>query len=577
MEYRGIAAASGYALGKVSLLQLREIAVTKRSLSPWEIPAEMTRLETETAQAIGEIAAIREVARTKLGDEEAEIFSAQILVLEDPEYIGGIAEKIRQEAINAEAAVQAVTEQFLALFADLDNEYIRERAADLRDISQRLLRRLLGIQTELPAETTDNVILVAHDLAPSDTAQLDRDKVAGIVTDVGGPTSHSAIMARSMGIPAVVGLGCMVAAVKPGDFAVVDGDAGLVLINPPDDLIRHYQAKKEQADARRQEYQELIGVASVTRDGCRVELAANIGNVEDAKVALANGAEGVGLFRTEFLYMGRNELPNEEEQFAVYKQVALLFGGERPVVIRSLDIGGDKELPCLAMARELNPFLGHRAIRLCLDQTALFKTQLRAILRASAFGNIKLMYPMIATLQELRDANRLLEESRQELRRENIAFNPAMEVGIMVEIPAVAVMADQFAPEVDFFSIGTNDLIQYTMAADRMNEKVAYLYQPFNPAVLRLIQGVITAGHRAGKWVGMCGEMAGEAAAVPLLLGMGLDEFSMSAGSILQARAMIRRLNRKEAGCIATAALEMASAAEIKQYVEQEVCLNIES
>jgi phosphotransferase system enzyme I (PtsI) len=305
-------------------------------------------------------------------------------------------------------------------------------------------------------------------------------------------------------------------------------------------------------------------------------LAANIGNVEDAEVALANGAEGVGLFRTEFLYMGRNELPNEEEQFAVYKKVALLFGCERPVVIRSLDIGGDKELPYLPMVRELNPFLGCRAIRLCLDQTALFKTQLRAILRASAYGNIKLMYPMIATLQELRDANRLLEESRQELRRESIAFNPAMEVGIMVEIPAVAVIADQFAQEIDFFSIGTNDLIQYTMAADRTNEKVAYLYQPFNPAVLRLIQRVIAAGHRAGKWVGMCGEMAGEAAAVPLLLGMGLDEFSMSAGSILQARAMIRRLNKKEARCIAAAALKMASAAEIKQYVEQNVCVDIE-
>jgi phosphotransferase system enzyme I (PtsI) len=577
MEYRGIAAAPGYALGKVSLLQQREIAVTKRSLSPWEIPAEMTRLETEAAQAIGEIAAIREVARQKLGDEAAEIFTAQILALQDPEYIGGIAEKIRQEAINAEAAVQVVTEQFLALFAEIDNEYIRERGADLRDVSQRLLRRLLGVPKELPADKTENVILVAHDLAPSDTVQLDRDTVAGIATDVGGRTSHSAIMARSMGIPAVVGLECVVAAVKPGDFAVVDGEAGLVLINPPDDLIRHYRAKKEQADARRQIHQKLIGVPSITRDGCRVELTANIGSVEDAEVALANGAEGVGLFRTEFLYMGRNQLPNEEEQFVVYKKVALLFGRERPVIIRSLDIGGDKGLPYLAMAPELNPFLGHRAIRLCLDRTALFKTQLRAILRASAYGNIKLMYPMIATLEELRDANRILEEGKQELRRENIAFNPAMEVGIMVEIPAVAVMADQFALEVDFFSIGTNDLIQYTMAADRTNEKVAYLYQPFNPAVLRLIQGVITAGHRAGKWVGMCGEMAGEAAAVPLLLGMGLDEFSMSAGAILQARAMIRRLNRKEAGCIATAVLEMASAAEIKQYVEQEVCLNIES
>ncbi len=577
MEYRGIAAAPGYALGKVSLLQQREIAVTQRSLLPEEVTAEVCRLQTAVAQVIGEIAAIREVARQKLGDAEAEIFSAEILALEDPEYIGGITEKIRREAINPEAAVQAVTEQFLALFAAIDNEYIRERAADVRDISQRLLRRLLGIETALPSDMTDKVILVARELAPSDTAQLDRDKVAGIATDVGGRTCHSAIMARCMGIPAVVGLEHLVAAVEPGDFAVVDGDAGLVLINPPDDLIRRYRAKKEEADARRQDYQKLIGVPSVSQDGGRVELAANIGNIEDAKVALANGAEGVGLFRTEFLYMDRRELPSEEEQFAVYKEVAAMFGRERPVVIRSLDIGGDKELPYLPITRELNPFLGHRAIRLCLDQTALFKTQLRAILRASAYGNVKLMYPMIATLQELRNANRLLEEARQELRRENLAFNPEMEVGIMVEIPAVAVVADQFAPEVDFFSIGTNDLIQYTMAADRTNEKVAYLYQPFNPAVLRLIQGVITAGHLAGKWVGMCGEMAGDPAAVPLLLGMGLDEFSMSAGSILPARALIRRLNRKEAEGMAAVALAMTSAAEIKQYVEQEVCLNMEA
>jgi len=577
MEYRGIAAAPGYALGEVSVLQQREVAIAERRLLPEEILAEVARLQTTVGEVIGEITAVREVARRKLGDAEAEIFSAQLLVLDDPEYTGAIAEKIRREAINAEAAVQAVTEQFLVRFAKLDNEYLRERAADLRDISQRLLRRLLGMEAALPSAITGQVILVARDLAPSDTAQLDRDKVAGIATDLGGRTSHSAIMARSMGIPAVVGLEHVLVAVKPGDFAVVDGEAGLVLINPSVEMIQHYRAKKKKADARRQDYQKLVGVPSVSQDGCRVELAANIGNVEDAKAALADGAEGVGLFRTEFLYMDRNELPKEEEQFAVYKEVAAMFGREGPVVIRSLDIGGDKELPCLPSTRELNPFLGRRAIRLCLDQTALFKTQLRAILRASAYGNVKLMYPMIATLQELRDANRLLEGARQELCHQNLAFNPEMEVGIMVEIPAVAVVADQFAPEVDFFSIGTNDLVQYTMAADRTNEKVAYLYQPFNPAVLRLIQGVITAGHRAGKWVGMCGEMAGDPAAVPLLLGMGLDEFSMSAGSILPARALIRRLNRKEAASLATAALAMTSAAEIKHYIDQEVCLNMEA
>jgi phosphoenolpyruvate-protein phosphotransferase (PTS system enzyme I) len=573
MEYQGIAAASGYALGTAFLLQDQDLCVIKQHLSPEGVDSEIKRLEEEVRQAIKEIEKIRETTRQKLGDDKAEIFSAHIMVLEDPEYIGGIKEKVKAEEINAEAAVQEVTEQFLDLFSSIDNEYIRERAADLRDVSCRLLRRLMGIQSTSLADITENIVLFAHDLSPSDTAQLDREKVAGFVTNIGGRTSHSAIMARSMEIPAVVGLQDILEKVMPGDVVIVDGNEGKVFINPSDDLMQTYRKKQGKFEAHKREFKKLLNEPSVTPDGVRVELAANIGNPQDAKGAIANGAEGIGLYRTEFLYMGRNELPSEEEQFEAYKAVAMMFGMNQPVVIRTLDIGGDKELPYMDMPKEMNPFLGYRAIRLCLDRVEIFKTQLRAILRASSYGNVKMMYPMIATLQELRAANQILAEVKQQLSREHIPFNVKMEVGIMVEIPAAAVLADQFAKEIDFFSIGTNDLIQYTMAADRMSEKVAYLYQPFNPAVLRLIQGVIAAAHKEGKWVGMCGEMAGDLTAIPVLLGMGLHEFSMSASSILPARSLIRQLEQREAHRIAQAVLEMDDAEEIKNYVEQEVPL----
>ncbi len=573
MEYKGIAAASGYALGSAFILQDQEIKVVKQTLSSETLEEEVARFEEEVRQTIREIEDIREITRQKLGDEEAAIFSAHIMLLEDPEYIGGIKEMIKGQAINAEAAVQEVTEQFLNIFASIDSEYIRERAADLRDVSRRLLRRLMGIKSMSLADVAENVVLFAHDLTPSDTAQLDRDKVGGIVTNIGGRTSHSAIMARSMEIPAVVGLQDIIEKVTPGDFVIVDGNEGKVFINPSDTLIQQYREKKEKFELRRKEFKKLLNEPSVTQDGIRVELGANIGNPHDAKGAIANGAEGIGLYRTEFLYMGRNELPSEEEQFEAYKAVATMFGTNKPIVIRTLDIGGDKELPYLNLPKEMNPFLGYRAIRLCLDHTEIFKTQLRAILRASAYGNIKMMFPMIATLEELRAANRVFEEAKQELSQADIPFNAKMEVGIMVEIPVVAVLADQFAKEVDFFSIGTNDLVQYTMAADRMNEKISYLYQPFNPAVLRLINNVITAAHKEGKWAGMCGEMAGDLTAIPILLGMGLDEFSMSASSILPARSLIRQLSKHDAERIVQAVLEMNNAEDIKNFVEQEVPL----
>lgn len=571
MEYKGIAAASGCVLGLAYVLENQQLQVTRQTIPSDNVEIEVQRLEENVSQAIQEIAGIKETTRQKLGEDKAEIFAAQILVLEDPEYLGGIKEKIRLEKMNAEVAVQEITEQFLTLFADLDNEYIRERAADLRDVSHRLLRKLMGIQSYSLTDMAERVILVAHDLTPSDTAQLDRTKVAGFVTDIGGRTSHSAIMARSMGLPAVVGLQNIADQVKNGDFLIVDGNAGKVLVNPPENMIQTYRDKQKKLMKMSKDLNKLIDTPSLTSDGVKVELAANIGNPEDAKGALAAGAEGIGLYRTEFLYMGRNDLPTEQEQFAAYQAVALMFGQKRPVVIRSLDIGGDKELPYLNIPKEMNPFLGYRAIRFCLGRTDIFKTQLRAILQASAYGNIKLMYPMIATLQELRAANEILESVKQDLSKEDIPFNAAMEVGIMVEIPAVAVLAEQFANEVDFFSIGTNDLVQYTMAADRLNEKVSYLYQPYNPAVLRLVQGVISAAHQKGKWVGMCGEMAGDLTAIPILLGLGLDEFSMSASSILPARSLLSQLTKSEARRIVEAVLALNSAEKIKSFVEREI------
>lgn len=573
MEYTGISAASGYALGPAFLFQKQIIQITKSEVHKERLDSEIKRFEEALGQAAEELEKIKEKTKQTMGPEEAEIFSAHILVLEDPEYSGAIKEMIRLEELNAEWAVQEITNRFLNIFASMDNEYIRERAADLRDISNMVIRNLMGINSLSLSEISENVVLFAHDLTPSDTAQLDREKIAGIVTNIGGRTSHSAIMARSMEIPAVVGMQDIVEKINSGEFVIIDGSEGKVFVNPSEEWIQIYRDKKKNYEVRRQEFKMLVHEPSMTSDGVQVELVANIGNPQDALVAVTNGAEGIGLYRTEFLYMGRQELPSEEEQFEAYKAVTEMFGKEHPVVIRSLDIGGDKALPYLDMPKEMNPFLGYRAIRLCLDRTDIFRTQLRAILRASAYGNIKLMYPMIASLEELRGANKILEAAKQELFSQGSPFNKDMEVGIMVEIPAVAVMADRFADEVDFFSIGTNDLIQYTMAADRTNETVAYLSQPFNLAVLRLIKGVIDAAHKAGKRVAMCGEMAGDLTALPILLGLGLNEFSMSASSVLPARALVRQLPKEKAQAIAKAVLEMDNPKEIERFVKQEMQL----
>ncbi|MEV3223119.1 phosphoenolpyruvate--protein phosphotransferase [Paenibacillus larvae] len=571
MELRGIAAASGYAMGPAFLLQETEAEIVRRELSPEEAEMEVKRFEAEVNQSIAELEELKVQTEEKMGEEHANIFGTHILVLQDEEYIGRVKEMIQSNRINAEAALEDATQEIVTLFESMDNEYLRERAADIRDVSKRIMNHLLGLEAGGLSQVKDSVVLLAHDLTPSDTAQLDRDKIAGFATNIGGRTSHSAIMARSMEIPAVVGLNDVTAKVKSGDYVILDGAKGILLINPEESVIASYKELQQKYEARLQELKKFHDKPSVTADGHLLEIVSNIGNPQDAHAAERSGAEGIGLYRSEFLYMGRQSLPSEEEQFDAYKVVAEIFGSKAPVVIRTLDIGGDKELPYMDLPKEANPFLGYRAIRLCLDRKDIFKTQLRAILRASSFGNIKLMYPMIATMQELRETNAILAEVKQELDKENIPYNREMEVGMMIEVPAAALVADQLAREVDFFSIGTNDLVQYTMAADRMNERVSYLTEPFNPAVLRLIRNVINAAHQQGKWAGMCGEMAGNLTAIPLLVGLGLDEFSMSAGSILSARALMSRLNRPEMQKLAEEALNMTSAEEIKQYVESKV------
>ncbi len=571
MLCKGIAAAQGIAIGHAFVKVEQTLSYTRTTLEADQVAAEVARLKEAVGKTISQLEAIKQKASKDIGEAEAKIFEAHQLIMSDPEFIGAIESNIESEKINSESALEGVSNMFVGMFESMEDEYMRERAADLRDVSKRLLKNLLGIEDSLLGDATEAVILVCHDLTPSDTAQLDKDQVKAFVTNIGGRTSHSAIMARTMEIPAVTGLSDITEKVKSGDMLVVDGETGDVFVNPDQDLIASYEQKLKEFHEQKATWAKLINEPSVTKDGHHVELVANIGTPHDAEGADKAGAEGIGLFRTEFLYMGRDNFPTEEEQFEAYKAVAATIDNNRPVVIRTLDIGGDKELPYLDLPHEMNPFLGYRAIRICLDQVDLFKTQLRALLRASAFGNIKIMYPMIASLVELRQANAILEEVKEDLRQNGIAFNEEIEVGMMIEIPAAAVVADQLAKEADFFSIGTNDLIQYTMAVDRMNQQISYLYDPFNPAVLRLIKNVIDAAHKEGKWAGMCGEMAGEEYALPVLLGFGLDEFSMSAPSILRSRHLLTQLSMEEMKAATNEILNLATGEEIRAYIKENI------
>jgi len=563
----GIAAAPGYAIGPVFIMREEKLVTERKSLTIYEAQGEVSRFADRVEEAIAQLRELKEQTRLKIGEEQAEIFETHILVLHDEEFVGRIKESIKEQLINAEAALQDVTDELVMIFESMDDPYLKERAADFRDVSKRVMGLLLGTKQKSISDFDQPVVLIAGDLTPSDTAQLDRDRVAGFATNIGGRTSHSAIMARSMEIPAVVGLKDITNRLSHQDFVILDGFTGTLMVNPSEEQIAEYQEKKQKYEDHKEKLKKYLHAPSVTSDGHKVEIVSNIGNPGDALGANRNGAEGIGLFRTEFLYMGRADFPTEEEQFKAYKEVAETFKEGSPIVIRTLDIGGDKELDYLDLPNEMNPFLGYRAIRLCLDQKEMFKTQLRAILRASAYGNVKMMYPMIATIQELRAANAILAEVKQELDERQIPYNSEMEVGIMIEIPAAVLISDQLAKEVDFFSIGTNDLVQYTMAADRMNEKVSHLTQPMNPSILRLIKMTIDNAHKEGKWVGMCGEMAGSLTAIPILLGLGLDEFSMSAGSVLPARMLMSNLKIEDVKKIANEALNMQTAADIEAHV----------
>lgn len=563
---KGIAASDGVAISKAYLLVEPDLSFSSENIS--DVDGEVEKFKAAVNQSKVELTQIRNNAEKQLGADKAAIFDAHLLVLEDPELLNPIEENIRNNKVNAPTALNEVSTNFITIFENMDNEYMKERAADIRDVSKRILAHILGVELPNPSMINESVIIVGEDLTPSDTAQLNKEFVKGFATNIGGRTSHSAIMSRSLEIPAVVGTKDITDRVNHGDSLIIDGLSGDVIINPTDDEVQAYEQKQKNFLAEKEELAKLVNDESVSKDGVHVELAANIGTPNDLEGVKNNGAEGIGLYRTEFLYMGRDNMPSEEEQFEAYSKVLKEMDGKR-VVVRTLDIGGDKELSYLNLPKEMNPFLGYRAIRLCLDQTDIFRTQLRALLRASEFGKLNIMFPMIATINEFRDAKAILLEEKEKLVSEGVNVADDIEIGIMVEIPSTAALADIFAKEVDFFSIGTNDLIQYTMAADRMSERVSYLYQPYNPAILRLVKQVIEASHKEGKWTGMCGEMAGDNTAIPLLLGLGLDEFSMSATSILKARKQIKQLDQKEMQELANKAINCATEEEVVELVNQ--------
>jgi len=563
---KGIAASNGIAIAKAYRLVEPDLSFSKKTIE--DTDGEIARFRAAMDAAKSELEVIRERAGSELGADKAAIFDAHLLVLNDPELIAPIEDNVKNNKLNAESALKETTDMFITMFEQMDNEYMRERAADIRDVTKRVLSHLLGVKIPNPSMISEEVIIVAEDLTPSDTAQLNRDFVKGFTTNIGGRTSHSAIMARSLEIPAVVGTKTATEDIQNGDLIIVDGLNGEVHINPTPEIVDQYKKEHERYETQKAEWAKLVNEKTVSKDGQHVELGGNIGTPNDLKGVLANGGEAIGLYRTEFLYMGRDQLPTEDEQFESYKAVLEGMNG-KPVVVRTLDIGGDKKLPYLNLPEEMNPFLGFRAIRLCLEEQDMFRTQLRALLRASVYGNLKIMFPMISTINEFHQAKQILLDEKEKLVNSGTSVSDNIELGIMVEIPSTAVMADQFAKEVDFFSIGTNDLIQYTMAADRMNERVSYLYQPYNPAILRLVKMVIDASHKEGKWTGMCGEMAGDELAIPILLGLGLDEFSMSSSSILKARAQIKNLSKAEMEKLAEQVLQLQTTEEVLEVVKK--------
>lgn len=565
LEIQGIAVSEGIAFATAFCLVEPDLSFEKYTIT--DIQPELERFKSALIHTKMELQEILTLAQNKFGEDKAAIFAAHLLLLEDPEMLVAIEEKIKTGS-NAEYALHEVSNMFIGLFEGMDNVYMQERAADIRDVTKRLLAHLLDVELVDMSRLSADVIIVAEDLTPSMTAQLDTNYVKGFITDIGGKTSHSAILARSLDIPAIVGTKTATQVIQHGAPIIMDGTNGTIIINATQEVSAFYEQQQQTLSQQRHELLQYRTMSSVSADGHNVELAGNIGKPEDVEKVMQAAGDGIGLFRTEFLYMGRQELPSEEEQFQAYRTV-LEKMQEKPTIVRTLDIGGDKHLPYLKLPSEMNPFLGYRAIRICLDQQAMFRTQLRALLRASAFGNLKIMFPMIATLDEWRMAKQMLFEEKAQLQADGVAIAETIEVGIMVEIPAAAMIADLFAKEVDFFSIGTNDLIQYTLATDRMNENVSYLYQPYHPAVLRLIKNVIDAAHKQGKWVGMCGEMAADEIAIPILLALGLDEFSMNPSSILKTRAHIAKLSKKQLMQHIEQLLMLSTASEVEVYVKE--------
>ncbi|RNB82788.1 phosphoenolpyruvate--protein phosphotransferase [Brevibacillus fluminis] len=564
---KGIPVSFGVGIARAVCLSAKETQAVHVDSQPANVEQELKKLHDSIERSTAELNRLHEQVSQEIGAAEAAILDAHLAFLQDPAFAGEMKTQIQEQQLYAVQAVQQVMEHFAAIFESLDDSYMRERAADVRDVGKRMIKNINNPEGDAQEAYTEPFVLVAEDVTPSDTISLPRQLVRAIVAAKGGATSHAAILARSLGIPAVMGAGPeLLTQTANGDLVIVDGTSGSIHINPDEETLARYQKQAERERAEMEQLEKLRDLPAQTTDGRRIELVANIGRPEETEAVLAKGAEGVGLFRSEFLFMDREQLPTEEEQFAAYRDAISGMAG-KPVIIRTLDVGGDKHLPYLDMPKEENPFLGWRAIRISLDRIDLFKEQLRAILRASAFGKALIMFPMISHVEQIRRAKGLVEEVKQELRQEGIAFDEAIPLGIMIEIPAACLIADALAAEVDFFSIGTNDLVQYTLAVDRMNERLSDLYSYFHPAVLRLIQQVIDASHRNGIWTGMCGEMAADPLAAPLLLGMGLDEFSCNANSLPRVKEQIRRMSYESAQEVAKNALALSTPDEVKTYL----------
>ena len=569
MEKIGIIASPGIAIAKAFVYEKVEAVVIKKQIN--DIDAEVEKLKIAIKKSKKELEAIYEKAKIDLGEEDASIFQAHVLILNDPEFVDAMISEIRNSVVNAEFAVKSITDNFYTMFAAMEDPYFAARSADIRDVGTRVLNNVMGIENLDLSSFSENTIIIAKDLAPSDTAQMDKAHVVGFATNIGSRTSHTAIMARSLEIPAVLGLSDILETTKTGEMVIVDGIEGKVIVKPTEDELKAYTAKQVKYLDYVATLSQLKDLPAETTDGHRIEICGNIGSPNDLEGVHKNGGEGVGLYRTEFLYMNSDSMPDEEKQFEAYKKVIESFG-ERSVIIRTLDIGGDKKLPYLPLKEEMNPFLGFRAIRLCFREKEMFKTQLRAILRASVFGKARIMFPMISSVMEVRQAKAIVQECMAQLDAEGIVYDQNIEIGVMIEIPSAAITSDIIVKEVDFFSIGTNDLCQYTLAVDRMNQEVSYLYNPLNPAILRLVKMVIDASHtHPDKFTGMCGEMAGDPSATLILLGLGLDEFSMSASAIPQVKKMIRSVSFKQAQDIANTALKLETGEAVAEMVKAKI------